>query len=82
MFCFHLVSMLVKVSVAIAEVILPRPPQIPQPSRWTKLFGSLDFWVIGLCCCNLLTLIIELGWTHVLSDAAITKLLEEARLHD
>jgi len=54
--------------IIIVDTLLVAPPGIPQPSRWDKLYTSLDFFVIGFACGGMLSHLIKLGWRKMLSE--------------
>ena len=78
------VDIILKVCYTIADVVFPAPPSCPTPSRWTKVYACMDFFVLAASCHFMLGHLIRLGWGKLLDDASIGALFtsEELASHD
>lgn len=55
----------------IADTFLRGPPDIPQPSRWTKVFSCMDFWIPGFLLAGLFQFLISNGWGPMLDAGGL-----------
>ena len=73
-------DIILQVCYMIADVVFPSPPTCPVPSRWTKVFACMDFFVLAASCHFMLVHLIRLGWGKLLDDASISALFTSEEL--
>jgi hypothetical protein len=66
--------------ILLSDVVLPGPPEVPQPSRWEKVHNANDFFALGFLLCGVLTFLIKKGWATMFIGKILSDFIDEYEL--